>query len=221
MWSPLLTRPCAQASLEAGRSYIPHPFSTLCPGRTRSAEPQDVFHLRLFDDDVVLDKMLHTHVYCSKISWTQVRHLRSDFCQCLRRQLTADKAVFGSPTSSVDPVQPKDIFQSGGSVSCAVGALVPMVASDSKLPLLDSSGMDRWIDITTIAPLGSSFHQEITHLCSLSDPSPRPRHHIIKSLIFVQMITPFCSCWMQMLPLQMMSIFNCIVTPVPSPTYTP
>lgn len=48
----------------------------------------------------------------TNLPWTQASHIQSDFRQCLRRQFTVGKVVFGSPTSSVDRVQPKDVFQS-------------------------------------------------------------------------------------------------------------
>ena len=148
--------------------------------------------------------------YCgiveTNLPWTQAPHLQSEFRQCLRRQFTTGKAVFGSPSSDVDPVTHTTKFQAGGNASFAVGALVPMVASDTTHSISDPSGMGHWSgptirgkdanllsiitayrvcrgSINTTTPMGSALLREHTHLQSSGDVNPNPRRHIIQSLI--------------------------------------
>jgi hypothetical protein len=91
----------------------------------------------------------------TNLPWEQTPHIQADFRSCLRRQFTTGKVVFGSPNSTVDPIQPNDSFQAGGSLIFTVGALVPMLSSSATVPLHDPTGMGRWCG-TTIRGRGGS-----------------------------------------------------------------
>jgi hypothetical protein len=106
------------------------------------------------------------------------------------------KSGFGSPNKIVNPVSHDETFQSGGSVSFAVIAIVPMIASEVTHSLRDPCHMGRWIGLTiwgrddnflvvitacrvcrrvlSSALLGTSFAREFTYLQSLGISSPNP-----------------------------------------------
>ena len=122
----------------------------------------------------------------TNLPWLQVPHLTAEFRHCLRRQFTVGKGEYSSPDSTVDPVLPTGNFQAGGTVSFAVGNLVPTIANPLTSPIHNPTGMGRWSGLTirgrgnallsvitvyrvcrrsmSSTPIGSSFNRESSHL---------------------------------------------------------
>ena len=139
----------------------------------------------------------------TNLPWLQLPHLSAEFRNCIRRQFTVGKAVYSSPASTVDPILHTDNFQAGGTVTFAVGNLVPTVAHPNT-PIHDSTGMGRWSGLTvrdranallsvitvyrvcrgsiSSSPIGSSFNREFCYLREGGDAQPNPRTHILTSL---------------------------------------
>ena len=132
-------------------------------------------------------------------------HLSADFRHCLRCQCTVGKVVHSSPDSTVDPVLRTDNFQAGGTVTFAVGNLVPAIANPLTSPIHDPTGMGRWSGLTirgrgnalvlsvimvyrvcrgsvSATPIGSSFNRVYSYLREQGTSTPNPRTHVITSL---------------------------------------
>jgi hypothetical protein len=74
-------------------------------------------------------------------------HLQSAFKQCLRRQLKFGKAVFASPSPSVDALGGKETFQAGGLTVVIHGNLTTTVFGTAST---DSTGLGRNCGFTLI-----------------------------------------------------------------------
>ena len=132
----------------------------------------------------------------------QHSHLRADFTNATRRIYRQSKIIFGSPTSSCDPVPPTETFQSGGTLTLLTGHLVPRVHGPG---IVDPSGLGRWTGATLTgsegqqlsiitayrvcsgsirsAPIGSAFAREYEFFrSSQSLQAPNPRRLFLRDL---------------------------------------
>ncbi|KAI2507940.1 hypothetical protein MHU86_6473 [Fragilaria crotonensis] len=132
----------------------------------------------------------------------QHQYVQDKFKQCIRRQLQIGKAVFGSPSCQVDPLDNKETFQSGGTIQVVRGNMTTTVFGP---PISDPTGLGRWCGFTIIGkadnklsvitgyrtcrgsiatspPLGSSFHCEYAYFKEHSVKQPQPRKQFFLDL---------------------------------------
>ena len=131
----------------------------------------------------------------------QHQYVQDKFKQCIRRQLQLGKAVFGSPSRTVDPLDDKDTFQAGGTTQVVRGNMTTTVFGP---PILDPTGLGRWCGFTIIgkadnklsvitgyrtcrgsiatSPLGSSFHREYVYFKDHRVKQPQPRKQFFLDL---------------------------------------
>ena len=128
-------------------------------------------------------------------------HLRSDFRAATRRFYKQSKAVFGSPTRSIDPCSPSETFQAGGNLTLITGCMASRATGQG---IEDETGLGRWSGVTlegqdghlltiitayrvcsgspSTAPLGSSFLREYEFLRRTKSASLNPRRRFLVDL---------------------------------------
>lgn len=166
-------------------------------GLTYSKPPTDFeyYFSSLHDIKVDIAGMVETN-----IAW-QNPFIRSELSSCTRKIHGSTRLSYGYPTSEVDPIEGKDTFHAGGSLTAALGYCSSMTFGPD---IIDPTGLGRWsgctlrgknnkmisiitayrVCATTVnaAPRGSTFTREYDHLRSIGLINPNPRRHILESL---------------------------------------
>ena len=166
-------------------------------GLTYSKPPTDFeyYFSNLHDIKVDIAGMAETN-----IAW-QHHYIRSELSTCVRKLHGSTRLSYGYPNTEIDPMEGKDTYHAGGSVTAVLGPCSSMTFGPD---LVDPTGLGRWsgctirgkhnkmvsiitayrVCATTVnaAPRGSTFTREYDYLRSIGCINPNPRRHILDSL---------------------------------------